>query len=126
MPDKLRDITGAVVCLLSVSVFLIAGIQWQVTQHTNKALGTQLYFMCLFSAFYAAMLVCFIVAKGWRLKAVSSTGCSVAGVAIYQQARYHDRAWDNLDYISLLLAGLIFFGLYCLIDKYKKSNGYGN
>ena len=125
MSDRKTDIAGAIVCLFGVSVFLFAMIQWQTTQYTNPKLGSNLYFLSFFSALWAAFMMGYILAKGKWAKLATSTGLSVSGVSIYQEARYHNLAWDNLEYISLIILCITFFAFYYFMDLYKKYVKYG-
>lgn len=125
MNQRSRDIAAAIAGIFSIAVFFVGTYEFQKYQHFDRALGNRLYFVCGASASYALFLALFIVARGKLLKAVSSTGCSISVMFLYNELMYGNKAWDEFHYVLIGLIAINYLLFYCLIDKIKKAQGYG-
>lgn len=125
MTQKSRDIAAAIAGIFSISVFFVGTFEFQKYHAFDMALGNRIYFVCGASAAYALFLALFIVARGKLLKAVSSTGCSISVMFLYNELMYGNKAWNEFHYVLIGLIALNYLLFYFLIDRIKKAQGYG-
>jgi len=119
--ERSYTVVATVAALFSISMFPIGTLIWQHDQYYNPVQGSHLYFLCYFSGAYTAFLSLFIVARTKFLKVVSSTGCSIFAISVYEELMYRDRAWTRFHYALIILVAVNYFIFYCIIDKLKKK-----
>lgn len=120
MTDKAKDIAIGTMSLFVVAVFFFGIYAWKHQPTELIVKGRKLYYICIASVMYISFFIVFLLAKGWLLKAVSSSVASLFAVNLYQEIMFADKVWDSFSYWFIFIVGLNYFILYMLIDKLKR------
>lgn len=126
--ERQNNIVAAIVMLIVPMVYFYGVYVWKQSEFKSPEIvkhGKSVYFICFSSAFYMSASVCFLLAKVWWLKLISSTVSSTCAVILYEEIMYGDRQWTQWSYWLIIIVSLNYFIFYCIIERYKKEINYG-